>query len=97
MPAMPALNVRAAQYDRYREAVVIPAGRFEIAVVHGALEHWVNRRLSPDEAVEAAVDEKALITRVANCLSPHDDVITITASILNSRSWALQDYAGEDE
>ncbi|MFD0917945.1 hypothetical protein ACFQ14_16185 [Pseudahrensia aquimaris] len=97
MGAMPILDVRAAHYDRFREAVIIPAGRVEIAIVHSALEDWVNRRLTPDEAVVAAIDEKALIARVANSISAHDDVITITASILNSRSWVLKENDGEDE
>ena len=97
MGAMPSPDVRAARYDRFREAVIMPAGKLEIAVVHNALEHWVNRRLTPDEAVTAAIDEKSLIARVANTLSAHDDVITITASILNSRSWALKENDGEDE
>ena len=92
---MPQLNIREAAYDRYRDAVVIPAGRHHVAIAHNALESWFSRSLTPDEAVEAASQEKALLARVANTIAPHDNMITITTGILNSRSWDL--LPGEEE
>ena len=31
-----------------------------------ALESWANKRLTPEEAIETAVDEKALFAAIAN-------------------------------
>ena len=92
MSAFPTLDIRHASWDRYRGAVVIPAGADQVAVSIEALESWMNKSLSPEEAVAVAVDEKALLTAVANATPAHDNVITITAGILNSRSWAVEDY-----
>ena len=92
MSAFPSLDVRHASWDKYRGAVVIPSGVNQIAVSIEALESWANKRLTPEEAVETAVDEKALLAAVANATPAHDNVITITAGILNSRSWAVEEY-----
>lgn len=92
MSAFPALDVRHAAWDKFRGAVVIPSGVNQVAVSIEALESWANRRLTPDEAVETAVDEKALLAAVANATPAHDNVITITAGILNGRSWAVEEY-----
>ena len=89
MGTFPVLDTRSASYDKYRGAVMIPAGRAHVAVVHEALESWVNRSLTPDEAVEAAIEEKAVLARVANTLAEQDNIITITSGILNSRSWEI--------
>ena len=86
---MAQLDMREARYDKFRGAVVVPAGANQVAISHEALESWVNRSLSSDEAVEAAALEKALLARVANSITAHDNAITITAGILNSRSWEL--------
>jgi len=95
MGTFPVLDTRSAVYDKYRGAVLIPAGRAQVAIVHEALESWMNRSLTPDEAVEAAIDEKALLARVANTLAEQDDIITITSGILNGRSWEIS--PGEEE
>ncbi len=92
MSAFPQLDVRHASWDRFRGAVVIPAGKNQVAVAVEALESWMNRKLSPDEAVEAAVDEKALLSAVANATPAHDNIITITSGILNGRSWSIEPY-----
>jgi len=90
--AFPKLDVRHASWDKYRGAVVIPAGANQVAISIEALESWFNRSLTPEEAIEAAVDEKALLAAVANATPVHDNVITITTGILNGRSWAVEDY-----
>lgn len=89
MAALPQLDIREAHYDKFRGAVVVPAGANQVAVSREALESWMNRALTDEEAVEAAVSEKALLARVANTVAAHDNVITITTGILNSRSWDL--------
>ena len=89
MKRLAQLDMRDARYDRMREAVVVSAGADEIAITHSALENWYNRRLTPEEALEVAEDEGALLARVANTISAHDNIITITSGILNSRSWDL--------
>ena len=92
MSAFPNLDVRHAAWDKFRDAVIIPAGQNQIAISIEALESCVNRRLTPEEAVEAAVDEKALLAAIANATPAHDNVITITTGIMNSRSWAAEPY-----
>lgn len=71
---------------------MIPSGSNQVAVSLEALESWANKRLTPDEAVETAVDEKAMLATIANATPAHDNVITITAGILNSRSWTAEPY-----
>lgn len=92
MSAFPHLDVRHASWDKFRGAVLIPAGGNQIAISIEALESWANRSLTPDEAIETAVGEKAMLAAVANATPVHDNVITITAGILNSRSWTVEDY-----
>lgn len=92
MSAFPQLDTRLAAWDKFRGAVVIPSGANQVAISIEALEGWMNRKLSPDEAVEAAVDEKAMLRAVANATPAHDNVITITSGILNSRSWSAEPY-----
>jgi len=92
--ALPTLDPRSARYDKFRGGVLMAAGSAQVVISHDALENWVNRRLTNDEAVEAAVEEKALLARVANTLAEHDNIITITNGVLNSRSW---DIAPGDE
>ena len=92
MTAFPVLDVRHASWDRFRGAVVIPSGVNQVAISIEALESWANKRLSPEEAVETAVDEKAMLAAIANATPAHDNVITITAGILNSRSWSVEPY-----
>lgn len=92
MSAFPALDVRHASWDKFRGAVVIPSGANQVAVSIEALESWASTRLTPEEAVETAVSEKALLTAVANATPAHDNVITITTGILNGRSWAVEEY-----
>ncbi len=92
MSAFPQLDVRYARWDKFRCAVVIPSGANQVAISIEALESWENRKLSPQEAVEIAVDEKALFATVANATPAHDNIITITSGILNSRSWAVEAY-----
>ncbi len=92
MSAFPVLDVRHASWDKFRGAVVIPSGVNQIAVSIEALESWANKRLTPEEAVEAAIGEKALLSAVANATPAHDNVITITAGILNGRSWSIEAY-----
>jgi hypothetical protein len=90
--AFPVLDVRHASWDKFRGAVVIPSGVNQVAVSLEALESWANKRLTPEEAIETAVDEKALFAAIANATPEHDNVITITAGILNSRSWGVEDH-----
>ena len=90
MSPLPKLDVNGAVWDKYRGAVVIPSGVNQVAISIEALESWANRRLSPEEAVETAVDEGPLFRAVANATPAHDNVITITSGILNSRSWAVE-------
>ena len=92
MTAFPALDVRHASWDKFRGAVVIPSGANQIAVSIEALESWINKRLSPEEAVETAVDEKAMLAAIANATPAHDNVITITTVIFNSRFWTIDPY-----
>jgi len=86
------LDTRHAEWDKFRGAVVIPAGVNQVAISIEALEAWLNRALSPEEAIEAAAHEKAMLTAIANATPAHDNVITITAGIMNSRSWAVEPY-----
>ena len=97
MSAYPKLDVRHAQWDKFRGAVIIPAGADQVAISIEALESWTNRKLSPDEAVEEAVQEKSLFSAIANATPAHDNVITITAGILNSRAWSVKSYDGGPE
>jgi len=90
MSHLPKLDVNGAIWDKYRGAVVIPSGVNQVAISIEALESWANRSLSPQEAVETAVDEGAMFRAVANATPAHDNVITITRGILNSRSWAVE-------
>ncbi len=92
MSGLPPLDARGAVWDKFRGAVIMPAGINQVAVSIEALESWLNRKLSPEEAVEAAADETALLRAVANATPAHDNVITITAGIMNSRSWAVEPY-----
>lgn len=86
------LEAGRAAWDKYRGAVVIPSGVNVVAISLEALESWVNRSLSPDEAVEAAVGEQAVIRAVANTISAQDNVIMITTNIMNSRSWDAEPH-----
>ena len=93
------LDSGRAEWDKFREAVVIPSGTNVVAVTLDALESWVNRTLTPQEAVEAAIDEQAVIRTVANTVPAHDNVIMITTGIMNSRSWEVEPYeehSGDD-
>ncbi|MEM8749301.1 MAG: hypothetical protein AAGF28_03305 [Pseudomonadota bacterium] len=92
MSAMPTLNTRLAVWDKFRDAVVVPAGANQVVITIEALESWANRSLTPDEALETAIDEKAMFREIANTLAAQDNVITVTSGILNSRSWAVQPY-----
>ena len=92
MSILPQLDVRNAEWDKFRDAVVIPANGNQVVIALDALESWANRSLAPDEAIETAVEDKALFAAVANSLAAQDNVITITRGILNSRSWAAQPY-----
>lgn len=93
MSSVPPLDMKLAAWDKFRDAVVIPTGTNQLVVSLGALEAWMNCRLTPDEAVEAAVDEGAMLRAIANTLAPQDNVITITAGIMNSRDWHVEHYA----
>ena len=92
MSAFPQLDTRHAEWDKFRGAVVMPSGQNQVAITIEALESWMNRSLTPEEAVEAAVDEKAMFAAVANATPAHDNVIMITTGILNSRSWTAENY-----
>lgn len=92
MSAYPQLDIRHVSWDRFRGAVMIPAGANQVAVSLEALESWASRKLSPEEAVETAVGEKAMLSAVANATPAHDNIITITAGILNGRSWDADPY-----
>lgn len=92
MSALPQLDIRNAVWDKFREAVVVPAGRDHVVITQDALESWADRKLDAEEAVEVAVDEKAVFAAVANALAAQDGVITITRGILNSRSWTAEPY-----
>ncbi len=92
MSNIPKLDIRDAEWDKFRDAVVIPAGRDQLVISLDALESWANRSLSPAEAVEVAVDEKAMLRAIANATPAHDNVITITSGIMNARSWSVQPY-----
>ena len=92
MSSFPILDIRHAAWDKFRGAVMIPAGANQVAVTIEALESWANCKLTPDEAVEVAVGEKALLRAVANATPAHDNVIMITSGILNGRSWAAETY-----
>lgn len=93
MMAFPPLDIRHAEWDRMREAVVIPSGQNQVAIALSALEGWVNRSLTPEEAVETAVEEAALFRAVANAIPAQDNVITITNGLLNSRSWSVEPHS----
>ncbi len=97
MSAMPKLDMNGAVWDKFRGAVIIPSGLNQVAVSIEALESWANRKLSPDEAVDAAVGEGAMLRTIANATPAHDNVITITVGIMNSRSWAAESAAEIDE
>jgi len=92
MSALPQLDIRNAEWDKFREAVVMPAGRDQVVITKEALESWANRKLDAEEAVEVAVDDKAVFAAVANTLAAQDGVITITRGVLNSRSWSVEPY-----
>ncbi|MEL6946781.1 MAG: hypothetical protein AAFO73_04010 [Pseudomonadota bacterium] len=95
MSRMAPLDVRRASWDRMREAVMIPSGRNNVAIALSALESWAGRRLTPEEAVETAVDEAALFRTVANAIPAQDEIITITSGLLNSRSWTVEPHDAE--
>ncbi len=97
MSSLPQLDIRNAQWDKFRDAVVLPAGRDHVVITLDALESWANRSLDADEAVEVAVDEKATFQAVANSLAAQDGVITITRGVLNSRSWTVEPYTDGPE
>jgi len=92
MSQMSKLDVNSASWDKFRGAVVMPCGINQLAVSIEALEDWTNRKLSPEEAVEAAMDDGAMFRTIANATPAHDNVITITVGILNSRSWSVEPY-----
>ncbi|MEM1317196.1 MAG: hypothetical protein AAGF29_02895 [Pseudomonadota bacterium] len=89
---IPPLDIRSAGWDRFRDAVVIPAGPNQVVVSLDALEWLVNRRLTNEEAVEAAIDDQATLRAVANATPAHDNVITITRTILSARNWDVAPY-----
>ena len=66
-----------------------------MAISIEALESRANRKLTAEEAVELAIDDKAMFAAIANSLSANDHVITITSGILNSRSWAIDDHVDD--
>jgi len=92
MSAFPKFDTRHAQWDKFRGAVVIPCGKNQVAITVEALQSWMNCTLSPEQAVEAAVDEQAMFAAIANATPAHDNVIMITTGILNSRSWSVEVY-----
>ena len=92
MSAMSKLDTRHAEWDKFRGAVLIPCGKNQVAITIEALQSWMNCTLSPEEAVEAAVDEQAMFAAIANATPAHDNIIMITTGILNSRSWAVEAY-----
>ena len=91
------LEVRHAFFDKFRGAVVIPSGANQVAVSIEALEAWSNSKLSPEDAVDLAVDEQAMIRTIANATPAHDNVITITSNIMNGRSWSVAPYDPDAE
>lgn len=97
MSRVPPLDMRDAVWDRMRGAVVAPAGRYQLVITGDALEAYVNRTLSPQDAVEVAQDEQALLRTVANTLGAQDGVITITNATLNGRDWSVQDHDADAE
>lgn len=97
MSRLPPLDMRDAVWDRMRDAVVAPAGRYQVVITGDALEAHVNRSLSPQDAVEAAQDEQALLRTVANALGAQDGVITITNAVLNGRDWSAIDHDADAE
>jgi hypothetical protein len=86
------LDVNSATWDKFRGAVVMTCGVNQLAISIEALEDWTNRKLSPKEAIEAAIDDGAMFRSIANATPAHDNVITITTGILNSRSWSAEIY-----
>ncbi|EFL90203.1 hypothetical protein [Ahrensia sp. R2A130] len=92
MASFPPLDVNRAKYDRFREAVVIPCGSDQLAICHDALEEFVGRRLTKEEALEAAIADQATLRAVANATPAHDNVITVTRTILSARSWDAAPY-----
>ena len=89
------LDIRHVSWDKYRGAVIIPAGRDQVAISIEALESFANRKLTSDEAIEEAVQEKAMFSAIANATPAHDNIITITAGILSSRSWTAENHVDD--
>ena len=89
------LDTRNAHYDRFRNAVIVRAGRIEVAIVLDALESRVNRTLTYEEAVAVLDEQKAVFSKMANATAPSDNVITITSGLVNSRPWDLEPAADE--
>ncbi|MEE9375401.1 MAG: hypothetical protein V3V04_03600 [Rhizobiaceae bacterium] len=92
MSALPQLDTRHAEWDKYRGAVMIPCGKNQLAITIEALESWMNCTLNPEEAVDTVIDEKAMFSAIANATPAHDNIIMITSGILNSRSWTVEPF-----
>ena len=83
------LDVSHARYDRNRDALVVPGRGREVVITLGALEDQANRRLAPDEAVNALVESAAVFRAAANAAPEVDGVVTVTARTMRERDWHL--------
>ena len=90
------LEFRSVRYDRHRDAVIIPARFGEVAVSHSALELYASRRLTSAEAIEIVCESPSVFGRMARHVPVHEDVITITSSIVGSQSWDLPEAVDSD-
>lgn len=82
----------AGRWDAMRDAVVVP-GRPEVVVTRGALETYQNRPVTPEEGPGILAEAAPRFVRAARATPEDDGTVTLTARIMSSRSWEVEDHA----
>ncbi|MDD9910277.1 MAG: hypothetical protein OXR62_11355 [Ahrensia sp.] len=95
--SLPQFDTRHARWDHLREAVTVPAGPDLVVITQSAITNWAQVGGDPDEAVEAVVEHKAAFAAMANTISAQDGIITVTQSVVDSRSWSVEPYSDGPE
>ena len=86
------MNLSNARWDAMRDAVVAD-GDPEVVVTMGALEAYFNRRVAPEDAASLVIEGAQALSRAARATPADDGTITLTARILASRDWEVDEHA----